>query len=238
MKVKSLEGITILTNEQINPEFAVEIERQVFLEEPPETIEALKKMRDIGFLLGINEPNIKAITQLARLDNLLIIDQNSLPVESPLRMVLENERRYQVLSLTATRYGKEPRQVIYSHGIGVIPQGQGYGTQLHKERLKRFVGEDDILIGFVMAQPLNVPSLRMHLRHGAVIDKIETDVYEHGKPYFRVVYNAKIKTDSRFVQEGIILVGDYLKQIYYSLERGCVGVRFETPSCLFFKKRA
>lgn len=232
-----IEGLTILSSEQIDLDFAANVEKEAFQNKPPETVEGLRLLKTFGFLLGINEPHVKGITGLISLENLLKIDASELPSESPLRKIIENENNHKTLTSAAKDYGKKPHEVIYSHGIAVVPQGMGYGSALHQERIKRFVGDEDLLIAFALAIPPNISSVRIYLRHGAILDKIEEGVYEPGKSYFRMVHNAKTNYASN-APISIALKDDNIILIQRILSRGYVCTEFKQPYWLSFNRNS
>ena len=159
----------------------------------------------------------------------------SLSFESPLRMVLENDSRYKILRSVRDNYPNQ-ENYHYAHGIAAVPRGLGYGTRLFAERIRRVVRKDDLMFGFVMASPINIPSIRMYLRQDAVIDKVEENAYEHGKTYFRLIYAKTIKTDLKD-SKTFTLEDDYINQIKSLTAKGYIATRFEQPNSLVFNKR-
>ena len=104
-------------------------------------------------------------------------------------MIVENNRKNGVLESIKGKYPRRPKY-HYLHGIAVDKKGQGYGSWLFGERTKRILGTDEIEFGFVM--PDNIPSIRMYLKQGALLDKVEEVAYAECQPYFRMVHDESL----------------------------------------------
>lgn len=232
--------LEVLSNKQNNPSAAQEIEKRAFLDEPAETIEGLELLANHGRLLLVED--IGGIAESIELDELLRLNIKVLSPESPLRMIVENNKRNGVLDSVKEKYPNRPKY-HYLHGIAVDVKGHGYGSWLFGERTKRILGKEEIEFGFVM--PTNVPSIRMYLRHGALLDKVEHDVYAAGQPYFRMIHDEALSAPSKrrislskrnelAVELGI---DNYLSEIRVYLNAGYVGTRFEQPNRLVFQRR-
>lgn len=232
----------ILTNENIDPEIVSKLEQSEFGGEgkdPSETLEGIRYLWDYGKIL--KPENIDAYAESIRLEDLLEHDASELPPQSPLRMIVENDRSNRTLRGIRDQYpGRQ--NYHYSHGVFVLQKGQGHGSALFKKRIKMLVGENDLMFGFVMAYPPNIPAIRMALRKamftgdGAVIDKLQDDVYEPGTRYFRWVYDKKITYGKRV--GAVSLEGrDYMIKIATFLNAGFVATKFEEPNKLVFNRR-
>ncbi len=233
-------GLEILANEQVDTALAHEIEKRAFVDEPAETVEGLDILKTHGKLFLVKE--IGGIAESIELDDLLQLNIEALPPKSPLRMILENNRKNKVLESVKERYSKRPRY-HYLHGIAVDEKRQGYGSWLFEERAKRILGMNEIGFGFVM--PDNIPSIRMYLGHGALLDKVEAEVYLPGRPYFRMVHDESLlvsstrraalsKKDKRVIEIG---TNRYLSDVRVCLNAGYVGTKFENPNKLVFNRR-
>lgn len=232
-------GIEVLVNEQVDTALAHEIKEKAFVNEPPETIEGLDAIKGHGTLLlakGIG------VAEAIELGELLRLNLEALPSESPLRMIAENNRKNGVLENVKERYPGRPKY-HYLHGIAVVVKRQGYGSWLFRERTKRILGPNEIEFGFVM--PDNVPSIRMYLRHGALLAGVEEDVYLAGQPYFKMVHDETLsipyvrsaalsKRDKMVVKIG---TDRYLADVRVYLNSGFVGTKFEPPNKLVLQKR-
>lgn len=225
--------ITILTNKRINPDLVLIIEKESFVNEPSETLEGIEILLQHGTILAIDGKYTKAIAESITLQKLLGLDLVKLPSKSPLKMIWENERRGKVLSSVQEDY-PGMNNYHYAHGIAVSEKEQGYGTRLFIERLKMLV-ENDLMFGFVMASPPNIPSIRMYLRQRAMIDNVEHNVYEDGKTYFRMVYCRNFYSGK--VVGKVELHDKDMQDIKLLLAKGYVGVNFEAPNSLLFAKR-
>ncbi|MBI3026660.1 hypothetical protein HYY70_00970 [Candidatus Woesearchaeota archaeon] len=232
-------GLEVLVNEQVNTPLAHEIEKRAFVDEPAETVEGLDFLKTHGKLLLVE--NI-GIAESIELDELLRLGLDALPPESPLRMIVENNRKNGVLENVKEEYQGRPRY-HYLHAIAVDVKGQGYGSWLFGERTKRILGRNEIGFGFVM--PDNLPAIRMYLRHGALLDKVEEEVYVKGQPYVRMVHDESFsvpfvrratlsRKDKRVVEIG---AKRYLSDVRVYLNAGYVGTKFEQPNRLVFQRR-
>ena len=232
--------LELLSNGQVTSSLAQEIEKRAFLNEPAETAGGLGILANHGKLFLVED--IGGIAESIELDVLLKLNIDALPPESPLRMIVENNRRNGVLDSIKENY-PDRKKYHYLHGIAVDVKGQGYGSWLFRERAKIILGKDDIGFGFVM--PAHIPSIRMYLRHGALLDKVENDVYVAGKPYFRMVHDESLsvpyirsaalsKRDKLLIKIGGY---NYLGEIRSYINAGYVGTRFEQPNKLVFQRR-
>ena len=232
-------GIEVLVNEQVDTALAHEIEERAFVNEPPETIEGLDAIKRHGTLLLAKG---MGVAEAIELGELLRLNLEALPPESPLRMIAENNIKNRVLENVKEKYSGRPKY-HYLHGIAVVVKRQGYGSWLFRERTKRILGPDEIEFGFVM--PDNVPSIRMYLRHDTLLDKVEDEVYSKGQPYFRMVHDESLsvpyvrraalsRRDKRAVEIG---ADRYLANVRIFLNAGYVGTKFEPPNRLVFQRR-
>lgn len=232
-------GLEVLVNEQIDISIAREIERKSFVAEPAETAEGLDFIKTHGKLLLVKNIGIAEAIELGELLNL---DPEALPPESPLRMIVENNRKNGVLEHVKEKY---PRRSSYHylHGIAVIVKRRGYGSWLFEERARRILGKGEIGFGFVM--PDNIPSLRMYLRHNALLDKFEGEVYLAGQPYFRMVHDESLLDPSvrraalSERDKSVVEIGTdrYLGNVRICLNAGYVGAKFKPPNKLVFQRR-
>lgn len=225
----------ILTNEKIDPISVSRIEQLEFGGEgsdPPETLDGIKYLLSHGTVL--KPENVDTFAESISLDKLLGNDTNTLPPKSPLRMIVENDRHNRVLRNVRDLY-PDRQNYHYSHGVVVVQKGQGYGSALFKKRLKLLVGENELMFGFIMAYPPNIPAIRMALRNYAVIDKLQGDVYEPGTRYFRWVYDRSITFGGN---AGAVSLEDanYIQKIAPQLNAGFVGTRFKDNSIVFNRR--
>lgn len=232
-------GLEVLVNEQVDTSLAHEIEKKSFVNEPAETVEGLDFLKTHGKLLLVE--NI-GISEAIELGELLKLDPEALPPESPLRMIVENNRKNGVLEHVKGKYpGRSSYH--YLHGIAVVVKGRGYGSWLFEERAKRILGRDEIGFGFVM--PDNIPSIRIYLRRGALLENVEGEVYTKGQPYFRMVHDESIlapsvrraalsKRDKMVVRIG---TDGYLDGVRVCINSGYAGTKFEPPNSLVFNRR-
>lgn len=226
---KSRSQLEVLTNEQIDPNLALRIEQENL--DPPETMEGIRFLLLHGNVLIA--PSIGGIAESITLKKLL---ENTpvLPQDSPLKMILENDKRYGVLSSVANDYrGKD--EYHYAHGIAVSKRGQGKGSELFRKRIQMIVGPNDLMFGFVAAEPLNLASLRMYLGNGAVLAGMDNNVYETGRRYFKLIYD-KFMAYGRRVGT-VPLDKGYLTRIAGSLNAGFIATKFEEPNSLVFNIR-
>lgn len=232
-------GLEVLANERVDTALAHEIEKRAFIDESAETVEGLDFLKTHGKLLLVEDIGIAESIELGEL---LKLDPEALPPESPLRMAVENNRRNGVLNSVKEKYPNRPNY-HYLHGIAVDVKRQGYGSWLFKERAKRILGRDEIGFGFVM--PDDIPSIRMYLRKGALLDKFEEEVYLAGQPYFRMVHDESLlarsvrratlsKRTPRVVEIG---TDKYLSDVRICINSGYVGTKFEPPNSLVFNRR-
>jgi|GEM_PF-6171543 hypothetical protein len=229
----------ILSNEDIDPTLVLKLEQSEFGGEgkdPSETLEGILVFKELGKIL--KPENIEAYAESIRLEDLFLCDINRLHPNSPLRMIVETDRRNGVLNSVRDDYpGRQSYH--YSHGVVVSEKGKGYGSALFRERLKMLIGEKDLMFGFIMAYLPNIPAIRMALRKnpfttdGAVIDKLQDGVYEPGVKYFRWIYDKRMAYGRR---EGTISLEDTSK-IASALNAGYVATKFEEPNKLFFNRR-
>lgn len=233
--MKNLVRIRFLQNTKEDIYLVFCIERQAFVDEPHETRGGLEVLLEHGSVMALDEPEIKAVVESITLQKLLGLNLEKLPKDSPLRMVWENDKKNYVLRNIIRDYPGFSNY-HYAHGIAVSLKGFGYGSAMLAEEIKKVVRED-LMFGFVLSKPPNLRSIRMSLGQGSILDKIEDMVYEAGKPYFRIVYNGKVVFDERFAQKGVVLIGDYLSEMRELLKEGFIGVRFEQPSLLYFRKK-
>ena len=236
-KIKDLEGQRILTNKEINPSLVREIELAAFTDEPPETREGIEKLLLHGVVLALDDEQIRAVVESISLPKLSLSLVKDLPEGSPLRMIVENDKRYGILRALKKDYPNH-QDYHYIHGIAVNQKGIGYGSAMLEEEIRKTIGANDLMFGFVRAIPPNLPSIGMFLRKGAVIDKIEGTVYEQGKPYFRIVYGANIQLNQSSLGQAVILQGDHVDRIKELLKLGYIGKRFEAPNLLHFAKKS
>ena len=235
-KITGIERFIVVANENINPELVLKVEKQSFVNEPPETREGIELLLQHGTVLFLNEPNVKAVAESIDLQKLISLDLSRLPSKSPLRMIWENDKETKVLSSIIDDYPRVSNW-HYAHGISVSEKGLGYGTALFAELTKRVVKENELMLGFIIANPPNIPSLRMCLGQAAILDKVEERVYEPGKSYFRMVYNAKMNYASN-APISIALKDDNIILIQRILSRGYVCTEFKQPSWLSFNRNS
>ena len=222
-------NLEILTNAEIRPEEAHEFKSRVFLNEPCESIQGLEFLLRYGkvFVLRDNlTGKIVGIEESVPIGVLLSsereMDLYRLPLQSPLRLIFENEKRYKILRSIKEAYpGKS--EYHYAHGIAVEPQGIGRGSILFEERVKEISGADSLLFGFIMAVPVNDRSLGLYFKHGAVIDRVESHVYEPNKTYFRAVYYKRLEKLAEHCR--IKLTALNLLEIRRHFELGFVGTK-------------
>ena len=240
-KRKNLQALKFLANKDITPDDIIKIKKESFLNEPSETREGIEFLLEHGKILILKElGEPKGIIESINLEALLnpVILQEALiklSPESPLRRVLENDAQYGTLSSVRYEYPVR-KNYHYGHGIAINPKGLGYGTRLFVETIRRLIGKDGLLFGFVIASPINISPIRMALEQDTIIDKVEDGVYAPGAKYLRLVYDKRVKNNSKDSQT-VILEGDYLARINILLAQGYLATRFECPNTLVFNKR-
>jgi len=230
-------SIRIVDNSQINPKEAYKLEQKLL--QPSETEEGVGLLLELGNLLGLKDQNkLIGIAESVTLDVLLNpkIQKKikSLPQDSPLRLIVEEDAARNTLADVKKLYpGRE--NYHYGHGIAVESRGAGMGTKLLAERLRKLVGENDLLFGYTLANPANIALLNLYFKFGGVIDKVENDAYGSGQPYFRVVLdNRAAYSDPR---TRLPLTEWYLSKIKLYLSVGFVGTRIDEDGFLVFKRR-
>lgn len=217
-----------------------------FVDEPGETIEGLEFIIRHEGMLALRDRRtgcIEAITEFVNLDVLLNADVE-LPPKSPLAMVIENNEKTGILSAVLRNYPGRAAY-YYLHGTAAQTKRRGYGTRLVVERSKRLSSGDTIQFAFLLATPPNIPSLKMVLGQGAIVDKFEQQAYENGVPYFRIVYDERMSTRvdriralSQDCPWSISLErANYIREVERCLNAGYVGTRFESPSTIVFQRR-
>ena len=217
--------------QQAGPEHLERIlatERVAFTNEPHEPAEGLQKLMELGNIFII--PGVDAVTEIIELDKLLGVNPESLPQESPLRMVLENDKGHGILRRAAHDF--EGRKVFYRHGTAVPEEHRrkGYGFMLTQESQKRPLSEESVVISYVMADPPNVPSLGMSFKTGGFVRRLENEVYGKEVPYFIVAHDKKTNVSVNYTLE--IPFGDlFLESAAYLLSKGysATGIIFEKP---------
>ena len=238
--VRRLEELVVITNNDITPELAFAIEQEVFPEEFDKKLKINSK-KDIEFLLKYGIVNItikpKGIAESIMLRDLLGADLGELPLNSNIRMILENDRKYGTLNSIRADYPCRA-SYHYAYRIGMREKGRGYGSRFFAEWAKILIkDENDLMFGFVRAEPPNIPSLRMCLRNGTVIDQINDNVYGPGRSYFRFVLNGKVKTNTKDTKIVLLDNPTYLSEITGTLAEGYIGTRVDQPNTLVFSQR-
>ena len=223
-----LERLTILTNNDINPQQALEIERKSFHE--PDFRES--SLEDMVFLLEKGElliaEEIDGIAESIPLQKFLEEDASALPCSSTLRMILENDRVHGTLRSIRDDYPNHANH-HYGRRLGVAKRGRGYGRNFFVEWTKRIVNDNELMFGFLRASPPNLISIRMCLS-SAVIDKIDQNVYEPGQAYFRFIYNGRTRIIP-YVEEKVCLNrsqnGNRIEPAKNLISANYVGTRIE-----------
>lgn len=243
---KESEGLTILINENIDPKVAVEIEQKTFRDEPTETIEGIEFLLKHGKVIvvqgKIDGKDVQGIAESIELGKLieriaLRGFPNRITKESPLRMILENDKEEKYLLRRVMFDYPHHRSHYYVHELAMSPQRADVANALYKALLKGVNGERALFFGFVQASQLNLHYLRLFLSYGAIIDNVEYEVYRPDTAYFRMVLNAdgKFKVNPRDVKV-VPLRGDHLKQIGILLATGYVGTAYKQDSLVFARK--
>ena len=192
----------------------LETEKAAFVNEPHETIEGLRFIMERGHIFIM--PGTGAITELIPTESLLDADIQDLSPESPLRMLIENDLKSGVLRNVTREF--DGRRIYYRHGT-VVPashRNKGYGSFLIQESDREILSPDDVVVSYVMADPPNLPSIRMHFKTNGDIDKLEGNIHEQDISYFRIVHNARIKVRDEYTIQ-ITIKDDYINSVRYLL---------------------
>lgn len=236
--------LEIISNDAISVPDAVEAERRLL--GPSETEEGMRFLLKYGRVLAIRDKETGRLVGLAESLNLdyflrptlQMVLQNvaeqldALPPESPLRKALENQRQSRMLSQVMEQY-PERRNYHYIHGIAFDNDIVWNNLIIFSKKVQDIAGKDGSLFGYALADRLSLPSLRIFLKHGGIIDREEADVYMPRERYLRVVYdrNLKIGTERKYLH-----LESGFSGMTSLLEQGFVGTGFEGSRMAFKRK--
>ncbi len=196
--------------------------------DPAETPEGIKMFMEMGGRVLLLQRDVSFL-ELMPLADLINLPYGSLPESSPLRQIAEKKELLARAEKDYRIFG-EP---IYVHGIGSTFKQVGDGHTLFAAGLYRQIhtlvnehqANGKVHFGYIDVGPkkenINLASLALFFKMGAVIDGFEPEVYAAGVPYVRM----SLGTRSNINQKEGKIINLSKKRLHSCNDRGCSSKR-------------
>jgi hypothetical protein len=202
--------------------------------DPPETREGVERfLQSGGEVLLLSRDN--GFLERIPLENLLRMEFKDLSVTSPLRQIAEKR---DVLERARSAYEFTGKELWYGHGIGTVVRQIGDGSTMAAlafgRSLKRLAEYEEssntrVLFGYIDIGPtresVNIPSFKMSLGVGAVIDGFEHEVYSPEVPYLRVSHGVNYRFEPINTRSVDLSRENYIEKIIGLLDQGFIGTK-------------